>query len=180
VLSMRMRAMVSDYLFINTTIYIYSPCNFCTILSMVLLSGVCNLICDLQILEGGLAMVMSGRHGCRKILLFCGWASVSFFREGRIGEKSKHEQSRTFITLGTNFLTLETCSLTSHPGIYIEHSCSSDVTIDENRLYSDCNNSSTSPKFHTDTKRVRFHIQSLIPGHNATVLRLYSDDKESF
>ena len=95
-------------------------------------------------------------------------------------ERGGHEQSRTFITLGTNFLTLETCSLTSHPGIYIEHSCSSDVTIDENRLYSDCNNSSTSPKFHTDTKRVRFHIRGLIPGHNATVLRLYSDDKESF
>ena len=55
-------------------------------------------------------------------------------------ERGGHEQSRTFITLGTNFLTLETCSLTSHPGIYIEHSCSSDVTIDENRLYSDCNN----------------------------------------
>ena len=35
-------------------------------------------------------------------------------------------------------------------------------------------------KFHTDTKRVRFHIRGLIPGHNATVLRLYSDDKESF
>jgi hypothetical protein len=35
-------------------------------------------------------------------------------------------------------------------------------------------------KFHTDAKRVRFHIRGLIPGHNATVLRLYSDDKESF
>ena len=35
-------------------------------------------------------------------------------------------------------------------------------------------------KFHTDAKRVRFHIRGLRPGHNATVLRLYSDDKESF
>lgn len=78
-LSMRMLAMVSDVLFINTTIYMCSPCYCCTLSPRVLLLGVCNLICDLQILEGGLAMVMSGRHGCRKILLFCGWASVSFF-----------------------------------------------------------------------------------------------------
>jgi hypothetical protein len=63
-LLMRMRAMVSDYLLINITIYMYSPCNICTLLSRILLWGVCNLFCDLQILEGGLAMVMSGHHGC--------------------------------------------------------------------------------------------------------------------
>ena len=94
-LSMRMRAMVSDYLFINTTIYMYSPCNFCTMLSMVLLWGVCNLICDLQILEGGLAMVMSGRHGCRKILLFCGWASVAFLRGERERERGRSDNFLT-------------------------------------------------------------------------------------
>jgi hypothetical protein len=71
-LLMQMRAIVSDNLFINRTIYMYSPCNICTLLSRILLWGVCNLFCDLQILEGGLAMVMSGRHGCRVDSIFVG------------------------------------------------------------------------------------------------------------
>jgi hypothetical protein len=62
-------------------------------------------------------------------------------RKSEKRERGGHEQSRIFITLGTNFLTLETCSLTSHPGIYIEHSCSSDNCIPTAII------SSTSPKF---------------------------------
>ena len=51
----------------------------------------------LQILEGGLAMAMSGRHGC---VLLC---DVSLFW----AREERREKRESLMNLGTNFLNLE-------------------------------------------------------------------------